>query len=226
MTLPRSTGPSSKARDSCAGFSAVVDGWRVAVLPDVLGAAPAPTAPGRHRLRLRDRIFVSTSAPPLGAEVDTIFQAAPYSAGDSPEYPVCRVRPSRISVISLSDFLHGPLRAAGWCVITATEPTPGGGPAADRLARQARRRPREHEPRQHVRLERRCLFRPRQGARLLARRCPADRRREPGLLLPRGTGEGLSRYCCPLRAGGRERPGRLKPRGTEYHRGASRRTGS
>jgi hypothetical protein len=31
----------------CAGFSAVVAGWRVAVLPDVLGAAPAPTAPGR-----------------------------------------------------------------------------------------------------------------------------------------------------------------------------------
>jgi hypothetical protein len=28
-------------------FSAVVSGWRVAVLPDVLGAAPAPTAPGR-----------------------------------------------------------------------------------------------------------------------------------------------------------------------------------
>lgn len=28
-------------------FSAVVAGWRVAVLPDVLGVAPAPTAPGR-----------------------------------------------------------------------------------------------------------------------------------------------------------------------------------
>ena len=27
-------------------FSAVGSGWRVAVLPDVLGAAPAPTAPG------------------------------------------------------------------------------------------------------------------------------------------------------------------------------------
>ena len=27
-------------------FSAVVAGWRVGVLPDVLGAAPAPTAPG------------------------------------------------------------------------------------------------------------------------------------------------------------------------------------
>ena len=27
-------------------FSAVVAGWRVAVLPDVLGAAPTPTAPG------------------------------------------------------------------------------------------------------------------------------------------------------------------------------------
>ena len=27
-------------------FSEVVAGWRAAVLPDVLGAAPAPTAPG------------------------------------------------------------------------------------------------------------------------------------------------------------------------------------
>ena len=31
--------------------------------------------------------------------------------------------------------------------------------------------------------------------RLLARRCPAYRRREPGLRLPRGTWEGWPRYC-------------------------------
>jgi hypothetical protein len=33
-------------------FSAVVAGWRVAMLPDVLGAAPAPTAPGRPPFRV------------------------------------------------------------------------------------------------------------------------------------------------------------------------------
>ncbi len=33
-------------------FSAVVAGWRVAVLPDMLGAAPAPTAPGRPPFRV------------------------------------------------------------------------------------------------------------------------------------------------------------------------------
>jgi hypothetical protein len=33
-------------------FSAVVAAWRVAVLPDVLGAAPAPTAPGRPPFRV------------------------------------------------------------------------------------------------------------------------------------------------------------------------------
>src|SRR6266851_8516472 len=33
-------------------FSAVVAGWRVAVLPDVLGVAPAPTAPGRPPFRV------------------------------------------------------------------------------------------------------------------------------------------------------------------------------
>jgi len=49
------------------------------------------------------------------------------------------------------------------------------------------------------------------GARRLARRCPAWRRREPGLRLPRGTWEGARRYCGPalgvrVRAGGeRER---------------------
>jgi hypothetical protein len=42
------------------------------------------------------------------------------------------------------------------------------------------------------------------GVRLLARRCPACRRREPGLRLPRGTGEGVSRYC-PARWRGRAR---------------------
>ena len=40
--------------------------------------------------------------------------------------------------------------------------------------------------------------------RLLARWCPACRRREPGLRLPRGTGEGVSRYC-PARWRGRVR---------------------
>src|SRR5215831_3069693 len=33
------------------------------------------------------------------------------------------------------------------------------------------------------------------GARRLARWCPAWRRREPGLRLPRGTWEGARRYC-------------------------------
>jgi hypothetical protein len=37
------------------------------------------------------------------------------------------------------------------------------------------------------------------GARRLARRCPAWRRREPGLRLSRGTWEGLSRHCHPGR---------------------------
>src|SRR6266536_2300859 len=36
-------------------FSAVVAGWRVAVLPDVLGTAPAPTAPGWPPFRSRGR---------------------------------------------------------------------------------------------------------------------------------------------------------------------------
>ena len=36
------------------------------------------------------------------------------------------------------------------------------------------------------------------GARVLARRCPAWRRREPGLRLPRGTWEGVPGYRCPL----------------------------
>jgi hypothetical protein len=40
------------------------------------------------------------------------------------------------------------------------------------------------------------------GARRLARRCPACRRREPGLLLLYGTWEGAPRHC---RAGGAAR---------------------
>ena len=40
--------------------------------------------------------------------------------------------------------------------------------------------------------------------RLLARRCPAYRRREPGLRLPRGTWEGWPRYCRQF-GGERER---------------------
>src|SRR5438034_7987806 len=35
------------------------------------------------------------------------------------------------------------------------------------------------------------------GARVLARRCPAWRRREPGLRLLRGTWEGERRHCRP-----------------------------
>jgi hypothetical protein len=41
------------------------------------------------------------------------------------------------------------------------------------------------------------------GARLLARWCPACRRREPDLLLSHGTGEGVPRHCLPCQ-GGRE----------------------
>jgi hypothetical protein len=43
------------------------------------------------------------------------------------------------------------------------------------------------------------------GARLLARRCPAWRRREPGLRLLRGTWEGGRRYCAPVPGRGRAR---------------------
>jgi len=38
--------------------------------------------------------------------------------------------------------------------------------------------------------------------RVLARRCPACRRREPGLLLPHGTWEGWPRYCRQVLWGG------------------------
>jgi hypothetical protein len=42
------------------------------------------------------------------------------------------------------------------------------------------------------------------GVRVLARRCPACRRREPGLLLLHGTWEGTPRYCGPRSRGWRE----------------------
>jgi hypothetical protein len=42
------------------------------------------------------------------------------------------------------------------------------------------------------------------GVRVLARRCPACRRREPGLLLLHGTWEGTPRYCGPRSGGWRE----------------------
>ena len=45
--------------------------------------------------------------------------------------------------------------------------------------------------------------------RLLARWCPACRRREPGLLLPCGTGEGVSGHILPGQAGEREHPKRF-----------------
>ena len=62
--------------------------------------------------------------------------------------------------------------------------------------------------------------------RLLARRCPAYRRREPGLRLSRGTWEGWPRYC---RQQGRREGARSSGRnlrGAEYCRGAGIRTGS
>jgi len=51
--------------------------------------------------------------------------------------------------------------------------------------------------------------------RLLARWCPACRRREPGLRLPHGTGEGVSWYWPASRAGpsDREHPKRLNRKG-------------
>jgi hypothetical protein len=64
------------------------------------------------------------------------------------------------------------------------------------------------------------------GARLLARWCPAYRRRESGLRLLHGTWEGASRQGCPDRSGGeRERP-EAETAGTEYRRVARWRTGS
>jgi hypothetical protein len=52
------------------------------------------------------------------------------------------------------------------------------------------------------------------GARLLARRCPAWRRREPGLRLSRGTWEGGRRYCAPVPAGAGGREGARRAAGT------------
>jgi hypothetical protein len=53
------------------------------------------------------------------------------------------------------------------------------------------------------------------GARLLARRCPAWRRRESGLRLLHGTWEGGCRHRCPgageCRGGERERTARREP---------------
>jgi hypothetical protein len=51
------------------------------------------------------------------------------------------------------------------------------------------------------------------GARLLARWCPAWRRREPGLRLSCGTWESAPRYCLPGKGGEREIPKRLKREG-------------
>jgi hypothetical protein len=67
------------------------------------------------------------------------------------------------------------------------------------------------------------------GARLLARRCPAWRRRESGLRLLHGTWEGGRRYRLPglsVWVGERERAGRRKPSGAEYRGGVRWRTGS
>jgi len=49
--------------------------------------------------------------------------------------------------------------------------------------------------------------------RLLARWCPAWRRREPGLRLSCGTWESAPRYCLPGEGGERETPQRLKREG-------------
>jgi hypothetical protein len=65
------------------------------------------------------------------------------------------------------------------------------------------------------------------GARVLARWCPAWRRREPGLRLSRGTWEGGCRHRGLTLGVGRERERaeRLKPQGAEYCCGARWRTG-
>jgi hypothetical protein len=49
----------------------------------------------------------------------------------------------------------------------------------------------------------------------LARWCPACRRRESGLRLPYGTGEGMPRYCAAVLAGEREHPKWRIPRGVQ-----------
>jgi len=65
------------------------------------------------------------------------------------------------------------------------------------------------------------------GIRLLAKRCPAWRRREPGLRLSHGTWEGTSRHSgSPAKAGPR-REGvsqAAEPQGIEYRREACWRT--
>jgi hypothetical protein len=63
------------------------------------------------------------------------------------------------------------------------------------------------------------------GARLLARRCPACRRREPGLRLLHGTWEGVPRYGCPCGVARGSVP-RLKPEGLSTVAAARWRTGS
>ena len=57
------------------------------------------------------------------------------------------------------------------------------------------------------------------GARLLARWCPACRRRESGLRLLHGTWEGVPRHGRPV-DGERERP-KAETGGTEYRRGGA-----
>ncbi len=64
------------------------------------------------------------------------------------------------------------------------------------------------------------------GTRLLARRCPAWRRREPGLRLAHGTWEGVPRYACSSQGRGEGVSRRLQPEGIEYRGGVRRRTGS
>jgi hypothetical protein len=65
------------------------------------------------------------------------------------------------------------------------------------------------------------------GRPLTARRCPACRRREPGLLLVHGTWEGVSRHCRSPCGGGREGACQAaEPQGSEYRRGTRWRTGS
>jgi hypothetical protein len=56
--------------------------------------------------------------------------------------------------------------------------------------------------------------------RLLARWCPAWRRREPGLRLSCGTWESAPRYCLPGEGGERETPKRLKREGLSTDPGA------
>ncbi len=67
------------------------------------------------------------------------------------------------------------------------------------------------------------------GARLLARRCPAWRRRESGLRLLHGTWEGGCRHCRPGAGRRRGREGARRTAetgGAEYRRGICWRTGS